>query len=261
MSETEATQKVDTEDKAVMETAQVKQPEAPKKKVVARRSKASRRRKPTVRMPKPEVDTTPTDQKTDNRTTEKMIKDGITSINTALVQDENGPIKMKFPVMRDPEAKQMIYETRTFRTIDVPYDEVVYYTQNTIIDMHADHTCTVVVGNRRTAIVFDRTYTFKNRVYNRCAWIPDKILRAGTLFEKKIDRVTRQPIAVLKKLPGTNTEMYQIVGNVQTDYRDLKRIFERVFIKKGIPTNIQEDNELIKFMHDSVPPDEMEVGS
>ena len=260
MSEIEATQKVETEAKAVMETAEVKQTVIPKKKIMARRSKASSRRKKVVRLPKPEVDDTPIDQKADTRTTEKMIKDGINSINTALVLDENGPIEMKFPVMRDPETKKMMYETRTFRTIDVPYDEVVYYTQNTIIDMHADHTCTVVVGNRRTSVVFDRIYTFKNRIFNRCAWIPDKIIRAGVLYEKKIDRVTRQPIAVLKKLPGTNTEMYQIVGNVQTDYRDLKRIFERVFIKKGIPTTIQEDNELIKFMHDSVPPDEMEVG-
>lgn len=259
----EETQKVDSENK-MAET----QPE-PAKAVVKKSRPKPKRKSPIQRRvhgpgrsPLLEVkrDETPPDPKADQRSTSQMIKDGVNSVNKVLIPDESGDVEMKFPVMRDPEAKQMIYETRRYRWVDVPNDEVLYYTQSTIIDFHSDHTASIVVGNRRTAVVFDRSYAYNGRIYQRCAWIPDKIIRAGVLFEKKIDRITRLPKAVLKKIPGTSTEAYQIVGKAEQDYRDLKRIFERVFIKKGVPANVEEDKALLQFMHDSVPPDEMEVG-
>ena len=253
--------KVDTAEGATVVEAK---PAAPRKVVPKKKKRPhSAARKPEAQKPAPIlVDNTPTDQKVDLRSTEQMIKDGVNSVNKVLLPDWDGPVEMKFPVMRDPETKQMTYETRRFRWVDTPHEEVLYYTQSTIIDLNSGHTATVVVGNRRTPVVFDRTYTHNGRVYHRCAWIPDKIVRAGVLYEKKIDKITRQPKAALKKIKGTNTPLYQIVGQVQTDYRDLERIFVRVFIKKGVPVNIEEDDKLLQFMHESTPPimSEMEVG-
>lgn len=236
--------------------------EKPEKKVIKRRAKrrvksrtvkASSLRKEPVPIPKAEFDETPSDTHADKRTTNQMIKDGLNSINKALIPDENGDVEMKFPVMRDPETKQMMYATQNFRWVSVPPEEVLYYTQSTIIDLHSDHTATVIAEGKRHPVVFDRTYTYKGKVYQRCAWVPSPVVRAGVMYEKKIDRVSRRPVAVIKKIQGSNTPAYQIVSNVETDYRDLKRIYERAYIKRGVSSQIQDDNEALGFMYDSLP--------
>ena len=207
---------------------------------------------------KAEFDNRPMDLKVDQRSDEQRILDAQASVNTAWVRDINGNKKMKVPQFRDENGK-MIYSEEKFREITVPPDEVVFYTQSVIKDWHSSHAATVVLGNDRHGVVFDRTYTYNGRVYYRCAWIPNKNVRAGVVYEKKIDKRSKMPIAVMKKVPETNTECYQIVGGQEADYRDLKRIFERIWIKKGGSAEVNGDEELNKFMYESVAAIDQEV--
>jgi hypothetical protein len=127
----------------------------------------------------------------------------------------------------------------------------VFFARGVVMDRNSNHSDSVVIGSERRGHVFDRTYTYNGKLYHRCAYIPNRVERAGILFKKMINRQTRRPVAVLKKFVGTNDPMYQIIGGQEADYRDLRRIFERSFIKrnKGI-----EDDELDKFQYDSIAP-------
>jgi hypothetical protein len=187
---------------------------------------------------------------------EEKVARETASINIALIPDPAGPIKHVVPTMRDPETHKQMYMDVRFKPINVPPDEVLFYTGSPIIDFHATHSDTVSIQGKRTVVVFDRTYTYKDRVIPQCAWVPDKAVRAGILFGKMIDQRTKQPFGVMKKLGDGKTPMFQIVGGKETDYRDLKRIFERVFIKGEGP---KIDDGLDQFMHSALGPIPEEV--
>jgi hypothetical protein len=193
----------------------------------------------------------------DERSNAQIIADEQNSINFALVLDENGKEKRKHPSYRDPEPPhKMIWVEKTYRKIEVPHDEVVFYTHGVIMDRRTSHSDTIMIGNNRIGHVFDRTYTWNKRIYHRCAWIPNKVERAGIMYCKKISRTTRRPVAVLKKYGGTEEPQYRIVGGQEADYRDLKRVFERAFINRRIGT---EDDELDKFQYEAISPIEAEL--
>lgn len=206
---------------------------------------------------KPGFDNRPSIRAVDERSNAQMLQDQLNSVNFAFIPDENGKEKRKYPAYRDPEPPhKMLYVERTLRKIEVPHDEVVFYTHGVIMDRRTSHSDTVMIGNNRIGHVFDRTYTWNGRIYHRCAWIPDKVQRAGIMFCKKISRTTRRPVAVLKKYPGTEEPQYRIVGGQEADYRDLKRIFERAFVNRKLG---QEDDELDKFQYESISPIEAEL--
>ncbi len=183
-----------------------------------------------------------------------------TSINSVLVSvpdEQTGDISMDFPVIRDPETRKMTYRTQWFKIQAVPPNHVAFFTGKEIKDRNNAHADSVEVDRVRMGFIFDRTYTYHKKVYTQCCWIPDEKLRAGVMFEKKVHRQTRRPIAILKKLKGAeNMPAYQIVGAKEPDYRDLRRIFERYFLK---PLALAEDEDLSKFTYDSFEPIPEEV--
>ena len=192
-----------------------------------------------------------------DRSKAQVAKDMMDSINTVLVPDPDGPIKVKMPTFRDPEPPhRMQYQEIRYREIPVPHDEVLFYTHGVIQDRLASHATTVLIGNNRISHVFDRSYTWNGRIYHRCAWVPNKVERAGILYCKMISRTTRRPVAVLKKFQNTQEPQYQIVGGQEADYRDLRRIFERAFISRKLGA---DDDELDKFQYDAIVPIEAEM--
>jgi hypothetical protein len=148
----------------------------------------------------------------------------------------------------------MTYIEIPHKQIQVPADEVVYYTGGVVSDWHSQNAEAVWIKNKAHAVVFDRTYDYQGKKYFRCAWIPNKEVRAGIIFEKKIHNQSRRPIAVMKKLKDEKTPRYQIVERGEGNYRDLKRIFERVFIRSS-----HMDDEMDKFAHDAIVPIPEEV--
>ena len=200
---------------------------------------------------KPVVDDRPSVRSLDGRTKSQVLADEMASINFVLVRDPEGKIKKKYPSHRDPEPPhKMIDVEYAMSKIEVPHEDVLFYTRGVIMDRNATHSDSVMIGNERRGFVFDRTYTFNDKLYHRCAYIPNRVERAGILFKKMIRN--RRPVAVLKKLPGTTNEpAYQIIGGQEADYRDLRRIFERSFIRRN---RGMEDDELDNFMYDSIGP-------
>jgi hypothetical protein len=174
------------------------------------------------------------------------------NINIALIPDPNGNVKRTKPTGMDPEKHRMNYENILYRAIEVPPEDVLIFMGSPVKDLHNTHSATVNIQNKRTVVVFDRTYVFGGRTIQQCAWVPDRKIRAGILFTKRIDRQTRRPLAVLRRMADGATPMYQIVGAKEPEYRDLRRVFERVFIKGGRPGEM--DDELDKFMHESIGP-------
>jgi hypothetical protein len=196
-------------------------------------------------------------QYTTDAKVDQLIKRQIDSINEALIPDAMGEVIVKRPSMRDPETHQMVYVDVPHKKIDVPAHEVVYYTGGVVSDFHAQCAEGVFIKSKAHSVVFDRTYDYQGKTYYRCAWIPNKEVRAGIVFEKKINPKTKQPIAVMKKLHDDRTPRYQIVERGEGNYRDLKRIFERVFIRSGST----EDEKLDSFMHDAIGPIPEEVST
>lgn len=206
---------------------------------------------------KPGFDNRASIRTTEERSKSQVQADALNSVNTVLVRDPDGPIKHKEPSYRDPEPPhKMIWIETRYKEIEVPHEEVLFYTHGVIMDRLASHAATVMIGNNRIGHVFDRTYTWNGRIYHRCAWVPNKTERAGLLYAKMINRTTRRPVAVLKKFPGTQEPMYQIVGGQEPDYRDLKKVFERAFINKKLGA---EDDELDKFQYEAITPIEAEM--
>ena len=192
----------------------------------------------------------------DGRTKAQVEADTLASVNTVLVRDPNGPVKQRWPSYRDPEPPhKMIYVDMLFKEVQVPHEEVIFYTHGVLMDRNVSHSDTVVIGKERRAHVFDRVYTHNGKIFRRCAWIPNKVERAGILFEKKINRQTKRPVAVLKKFGATEDPKYAIVGGGETDYRDLRRIFERSFIRRQ---RDQVDDELDRFQYEAIGPIEQE---
>lgn len=199
---------------------------------------------------RPDFDNRPSVAKKDERSNEQMIADAVNSINKVLVRDPNGTIKAKEPDFRDPEPPhKMLYKTVSYKEIEVPHEEVIFYTHGVIMDRNTSHSATVVIGNERRGHVFDRSYTWEGKTYHRCAWIPNRVERAGIMFYKMIHQRIRRAVAVLRKYPNTNDPMYLIVGGQEADYRDLKRIFERNWINRLA----QMDDELDRFKYESIP--------
>lgn len=204
----------------------------------------------TQKVGKPKIDDRPSVRELDGRSKSQVLADETASINKVLVRDPEGKVKMKFPSHRDTEPPhKMIEVEQRFTEIEVPHEEVIYYTHGVIMDRLSTHSDSVVIGNERRGHVFDRTYVYNGKLYHRCAWIPNRVERAGILYKKMINRQTRRPVAVLKKFAGTNDPMYLIIGGQEADYRDLRRIFERSFInrKQG-----EQDDELDRFQYDAI---------
>ncbi len=206
---------------------------------------------------KPVMDDRPSVRDLDGRTTAQVLADEMASVNKALIRDPEGKIKRKVPGYRDPEPPHRMIEVELrFTEIEVPHEDVLYYTHGVIMDRLATHSDSVMIGNQRKGFVFDRTYTYNGRLYHRCAWIPNRVERAGILYKKMISRTSRRPVAVLKKIGGTNDPMYQIIGGKEADYRDLRTIFERHFIRRN---KGQEDDELDKFQYEAIGPIAQEI--
>lgn len=207
---------------------------------------------------KTQVDTRPSIGELDGRTKSQVLADAQSSINKVLIRDPDGPIKIKFPSIRDPEPPhKMIMIELSFSEIDVPHEEVLFYTRGVVMDRITSHSASVLIGNERRGHVFDRTYMYNGRLYHRCAWIPNHVERAGIMYKKMIHRRSRRPVAILKKFPGEPpVPMYQIIGGQEADYRDLRRIYERAFIKRK---QGEEDDELDNLMYDAITPIESET--
>jgi len=150
------------------------------------------------------------------------------------------------PYRRNEQTGKLIVEKIPARPYKVQPLEVMYYLGSVVQDHQAVHSNSVVVQGRRWGYIFDRFFVHNGKRYDRCCWINPRVHQAGLLFERDVDRRTRRTFARRRRIVGiggqpTGQVMYEIVGAQETDYRDLKRLFERFFMRKGSEDELADE--------------------
>jgi hypothetical protein len=190
---------------------------------------------------------------------EISLNDQIHTIRTVLVPNNeidpdkhNGPWIMRC-IGRDPETKKLRVVRIPAREREIDPMEVMQYLGSVVQDRQSVHTATIVYpGKTRNGFVFDHFYYHNGRKEPRCCWIPNPVHRAALVYEKAVDKRTREAFARIKRIKGpmgtdSGEPMYKIFGAKEADYRDLKRIFERHFLKRG-PEDLADDIGLRKLL-------------
>lgn len=171
---------------------------------------------------------------------ENMIGTQISTLDTILVRDPNnrnpnGPWVHECKG-RNPETHKLIIEKIPAKVVKVEPSQIVRYRGNVAADLNSVHTANFSLRGKRECYVFDRFFSYKGKRLERCCLVMDRIAQAGLLYEKKVSKKTFKGIARLKQIRANGVEtgkaMYEVIGAEEPDYRDLKRLFERHYMRK-----------------------------
>lgn len=135
---------------------------------------------------------------------------------------------------RNPETNKLRVVRIPARSVKILPGQVMRYLGNVVMDLNSVHTGNIVFQRRRIGYVFDRFFYHNNKKLTRCCLVEDRIHQAGLMYEKFVHRKSKKAMARIRRLPGQgDAPMYEVVGAKETDYRDLKRLFERHFLYRG----------------------------
>lgn len=169
----------------------------------------------------------------------------INTLEIMLVEDPEAPDPHPGPFIlrcigRDREDGRMMVVRLKAKAVPIEPWMVMQYLGSVIMDHQSVHTNNVVLGKRRHGYCFDRFYIDprNGKRYERCCLITDRVHQAGLMYEKIIDKRTRKALARIRRQRGPMNQfiddpMYRVIGASEGDYRDLKRLFERHFLKRG----------------------------
>jgi hypothetical protein len=168
----------------------------------------------------------------------------INTLDFMLVPDPDLPWDWAGPfiercVGRDPESHKMKIVKVRAKKVPIQPAMVMQYLGSVVQDHQSVHTNSVVISRRRWGYVFDRFYIdpkTKKR-HERCCMVIDRVHQSALMYEKFVDKRSRKPIARIRRIRGAmgqlmDDPMYRVIGAGETDYRDLKRLFERNFLNK-----------------------------
>jgi hypothetical protein len=130
----------------------------------------------------------------------------------------------------NPETKRLRVVRIPAKRVPILPGQIMRYLGNVIQDLNSVHTGNIVFQRRRWGYVFDRFFYYNGKKLVRCCLVEDRIHQAGLMYEKYVQRKTRRAKARIRRIPGTDAPMYEVVGAKETDYRDLKRLYERHFL-------------------------------
>jgi len=166
----------------------------------------------------------------------------VNTLTEMLVHDPDLPDSHAGPwiercVGRDPETKKLKVVRMKARWVQIEPWMVIAYLGNVVQDHMSVHTANVSYKKQRHGYVFDRFYVDprNGKRYDRCCLVLDKIHQASLMYEKLVSKRTRKRFSAIKQIRGplgkaTGNPMYKVIGANETDYRDLKRIFDRHFL-------------------------------
>jgi hypothetical protein len=166
------------------------------------------------------------------------IEKEISTLKTRLMLDPDageghpGPFVDQV-VGRDPDTRKLRVVRMPAREVEILPSQVMRYRGSVIMDLNSTHKADVLVGKQRYGYVFDRFFYFKKVKLTRCALVEDRIHQAFLMYETVIDKRTRAPFARIRQIKNTQDPAYEVVGAVETDYRDLKRLYERYFLRRN----------------------------
>ena len=136
-------------------------------------------------------------------------------------------------VGRDPETKKMRVVKLPAREIPILPTQVMRYRGSVIQDKQSTHKSDVIVGRQRFGYIFDRFFYHNKAKLARCALVEDRLHQAGLMYERVVDKQSRKAFARIRRIKNTQDPMYEVVGASETDYRDLKRLYERHFLRRN----------------------------
>ena len=172
-----------------------------------------------------------------------VIGQQVSRLDEMLVEDTELPGDWGGPFIercmgRNQNSGKMLVARIPARAVKVEPEQVMSYRGNVVADHLSTHSNTVKLARRRTVYVFDRTYKDprSGKEYTRCSLVLDRVHQAGLMYEKAVDKRAKKAYARIRRQRGFMNQvldepMYEVIGAKQTDYRDLKRLFERHFLQ------------------------------
>jgi len=138
---------------------------------------------------------------------------------------------------RNPETHKLQVYKIPAKEVKIMPDQVMQYLGSVVQDMLSVYTGNVVVKGRRWGYCFSRFYYINGKRQTRCCLVLDRIHQAGLMYENIVTK-DRKTIARIRQIRGhlgqpTGEPMYKVLGAGESYYRDLKRLYERHFLRRG----------------------------
>lgn len=153
-----------------------------------------------------------------------------------LPSDWGGPFIEKCTGRNQISGKLMV-ERWPAKAVKIQPEQVMSYRGSVISDHLSTHSNAVKLSRKRHGYIFDRTYLDprSKKEYTRCCLVLDRVHQAGLMYEKAVDKRAKKAYARIRRQRGymgqiLDEPMYEVIGAKSTDYRDLKRLFERHFL-------------------------------
>jgi len=168
----------------------------------------------------------------------KVFGNQVHTLDYVLVEDPNGEHFIERCVGKNQDThKYMVVRIPATRVKIEPH-QVMQYLGTVVKDHQSVHTGVAKSPRSRRAIgySFDRFYIHDKKRYERCCYVPNMVHQAYLMFEKVVDRHTRKPRAIIRRQrtsfgQPSDSPVYKVLGVGEAHYRDLKRIFERNFLR------------------------------
>jgi len=154
---------------------------------------------------------------------------------------------------RNPETNKLMVVRIPAKAEKILPGQVMRYLGNVVMDLNSVHTGNIVFQRRRFGYVFDRFFYHNNKKLTRCCMVEDRIHQAGLMYEKFVHRKSQKAMARIRRIPGQgDAPMYEVVGAKETDYRDLKRLYERHFLNRS-DRIVVDDPAFTKLIEGAMP--------
>jgi len=168
----------------------------------------------------------------------KVLGQEVHTLDYVHIEDSNGDSFIDRCVGKNQDTHKYMVVRVPARRVKIEPHQVMQYLGTVVKDHQAVHTGVAKTPHSRRAIgyAFDRFYIHDGKKYARCCYVPNMVHQAYLLFEKIVDRRTRKPRAIIRRQRTTfgqpsDSPVYKVLGVGEAHYRDLKRIFERNFLK------------------------------
>lgn len=162
---------------------------------------------------------------------------------TMLVHNPNLPDSHPGPFIerclgRDPETRRLIIARLKAEEVEVLPEQMMRYRGNVVQDYQSVHTNFVMYNRRRWGYIFDQFFLHNGKRQERCCLVLDRIHQAGLMYERVVGKQSQRAFSRIRQIKGftgqaTGEPMYEVIGQKEGYYRDLKRLYDRHFLKRG----------------------------
>lgn len=175
---------------------------------------------------------------------EELVGQQINTRDFIVVHDPTLPDSHAGPwvevcVGRDPHTHQLIMRRLKGRAVKILPEQMMRYRGFVVQDHQSVHTGNVKYQRRRWGYVFDTFFFHNGKRYERCCLVLDRIHQAGLMYEKMVGKQSQRAFSRIRQIKGvggqaTGEPMYEVIGQKEGYYRDLKRLYDRHFLKSRV---------------------------